>query len=61
MPMIPDDEIALASTGKDPSTGRIVTQEHRIEGPVMICATAVDLDEELLSRCLVLTAAKEAP
>jgi hypothetical protein len=60
VPRIPEDEIArIASTGKDPRTGRIVTQEHRVEGAVMI-TTAALLDEELLKRCLVLTVAKEA-
>jgi post-segregation antitoxin (ccd killing protein) len=35
----------------------MVTQEYRVEGPVMIflTTTAVDLDEELLNRCIVLT------
>ena len=35
----------------------MVTQEYRVEGPVMIflTTTAVDIDEELLNRCLVLT------
>ena len=38
-----------------------VTQEYRVKGPVMITTTAVALDKELLSRCLVITVAKEAP
>lgn len=52
-----EGELSIASTGKDPHTGRMVTQEYRVEGPVMIflTTTAVDLDEELLNRCLVLT------
>jgi DNA primase len=52
-----EGELAIASTGKDPHTGRMVTQEYRVEGPVMIIltTTAVDLDEELLNRCIVLT------
>lgn len=52
-----EGELTIASTGKDPATGRMVTQEYRVEGPVMIflTTTAVDLDEELLNRCLVLT------
>jgi hypothetical protein len=35
----------------------MVTQEYRVEGPVMIflTTTAVDIDEELLNRCLILT------
>jgi DNA primase len=35
----------------------LVTHEYRVEGPVMIflTTTAVDVDEELLNRCIVLT------
>ena len=52
-----EGELTIASTGKDPHTGRMTTQEYRVEGPVMIflTTTAVDIDEELLNRCLVLT------
>jgi DNA primase catalytic core len=52
-----EGELAIASTGKDPTTGRLVTHEYRVEGPVMIflTTTAIELDEELLNRCLVLT------
>lgn len=52
-----EGELSIASTGKDPHTGRMVTQEYRVEGPVMIflTTTAVDIDEELLNRCLVLS------
>ena len=50
-------ELTIASTGKDPVSGKLVTQEYRVEGPVMIflTTTAIELDEELLNRCLVLT------
>jgi hypothetical protein len=50
-------ELSIASTGKDPVTGKLVTAEYRVEGPVMLCltTTAIDIDEELLNRCLVLT------
>ena len=50
-------ELTMASTGKDPTTGQLVTQEYRVEGPVMLflTTTAIDIDEELLNRCLVLT------
>ncbi len=50
-------ELTIASTGKDPTTGKLVTEEYRVEGPVMLCltTTAIDIDEELLNRCLVLT------
>jgi hypothetical protein len=52
-----DGQVSIASTGKDPATGRLVTQEYRVEGPVMLflTTTAIDIDEELLNRCLVLT------
>jgi len=52
-----EGELTIASTGKDPSSGRLVTHEYRVEGPVMIflTTTAIDIDEELLNRCLVLT------
>ena len=52
-----EGELTIASTGKDPHTGRMVTQEYRVEGPVMIflTTTAVEIDEELLNRCLILT------
>jgi DNA primase len=34
-----------------------VTHQYRVEGPVMmfLTTTAIDLDEELLNRCLVLS------
>ncbi len=49
--------LTIASTGKDPATGKLVTQKYRVEGPValMMTTTAIDLDEELKNRCLVLT------
>lgn len=52
-----EGEITIASTGKDTSTGKLVTKEYRVEGPVMILltSTAIEIDEELLNRCLVLT------
>jgi DNA primase catalytic core len=52
-----EGRLTIASTGKDPQTGRLVTHEYRVEGPVMIflTTTAIEVDEELLNRCLVLT------
>jgi hypothetical protein len=52
-----EGELTIASTGKDPASGRLITQEYRVEGPVMIflTTTAIEVDEELLNRCLVLT------
>ncbi len=52
-----EGELTIASTGKDPQSGRLVTQEYRVEGPTMIflTTTATDVDEELLNRALVLS------
>jgi len=49
--------LTIASTGKDPASGKLVTQDYTVEGPValMLTTTAIDLDEELRNRCLVLT------
>jgi uncharacterized protein YjiS (DUF1127 family) len=49
--------LTIASTGKDATTGNLVTHEYNVEGPVMLflTTTAIDLDEELLNRCVVLT------
>jgi len=51
-----EGELTIASTGKDPDTGKLVTHEYRVEGPVMIflTTTAVEIDEELLNRAIVL-------
>lgn len=53
--------LTIASTGKDPATGRLLTHQYRVEGPVMIflTTTAIHLDEELLNRCLVLSVDEE--
>jgi len=52
-----EGELSIASTGKDPSTGKLVTHEYKVEGPVMIfiTTTSIDIDEELQNRCLVLS------
>jgi len=52
-----DGELTIASTGKDETTGNLVTKQYRVKGPVMLMltTTAIDVDEELLNRCLVLT------
>jgi hypothetical protein len=48
--------LTIASTGKDAATGKLVTHQYCVEGPVMIflTTTAIEVDEELLNRCLVL-------
>ena len=52
-----EGELMIASTGKDPQTGKLITHEYRVEGPVMIflTTTAVEVDEELQNRCILLT------
>jgi DNA primase catalytic core len=52
-----DGELTIASTGKDETTGNLITKQYRVQGPVMLMltTTAIDVDEELLNRCLVLT------
>jgi hypothetical protein len=52
-----EGELSIASTGKDTASGRLVTHTYRVEGPtaIVLTTTAIDVDEELLNRCLVLT------
>jgi len=52
-----EGKLSIASTGKDPTSGRLITHEYYVEGPVaiLITTTAIDIDEELLNRCIVLT------
>lgn len=56
-----EGELTIASTGKNPSTGKLETHEYRVEGPtqLFLTTTASELDEELLNRCLVLTVDEE--
>jgi DNA primase len=51
-----EGELSIASTGKDPQTGKLITQEYRVKGPIALFSTttAVDLDEELKNRCITL-------
>jgi DNA primase len=55
--LLSEGELTIASTGKDPHTGRMETQLYRVEGPcaLLLTTTAIDIDEELQNRCLVLT------
>jgi DNA primase len=52
-----EHKLSIASTGKDPVSGKLVTHEYKVEGPVMIflTTTEMEIDEELLNRCIVLT------
>jgi DNA primase len=50
-------KITVAATGKDPTTGKMRTEEYTVKGPVsvMITTTAAELEGETSSRFLFLT------
>jgi hypothetical protein len=52
-----EGRVSIASTGKDPASGRLVTHEYHVQGPaaILTTTTAIDLDEEFLNRCLILS------
>jgi len=52
-----EGHLTIASTGKESKTGRLTTQTYEVSGPValLMTTTAIDIDEELLSRCIVLS------
>jgi DNA primase len=52
-----DGELTIASTAKDEPSGNLMTRQYTVKGPVMLMltTTAIDVDEELLNRCLVLS------
>ena len=56
-----EGSLRIASTGKDPNTGRMETQEYTVEGPVMLflTTTSYDIDEELQNRCLTLSVCED--
>jgi DNA primase len=51
-----EGELRIASTGKEGQTGRLITHTYTVRGPVAIflTTTTIELDEELLNRCIVL-------
>ena len=52
-----EGRLKIASTGKESKTGRLTTQTYEVTGPValLLTTTAIDIDEELMNRCIVLT------
>jgi DNA primase len=56
-----EGELRIASTGKEGQTGRLVTHTYTVSGPVAIflTTTTIDVDEELLNRCVVLSVDEE--
>jgi DNA primase len=57
-----EGQLNIASTGKDPGTGRMETQEYHVEGPVMIFLTTTSdkTDQELQNRCITLGVCENA-
>lgn len=51
-----DGELSIASTGKDPVSGQLVTRTYRVRGPValFLTTTAPSLDDELANRAVIL-------
>lgn len=49
--------LSIAATGKDPVTGKLKTEEYRVQGPValMITTTEAELDYETSNRFVTLT------
>jgi len=52
-----EGEVSIASTGKNESSGDLETKTYQVRGPVMLMmtTTAIDIDEELMNRCLILS------
>ena len=52
-----EGELSIASTGKDTASGKLVTHTYKVTGPtgIFLTTTSVEVDEELLNRCLVLS------
>jgi hypothetical protein len=49
--------LSIATTGKDPATGKLRTTEYQVKGPVamMLTTTSVDMDYETQNRFITLT------
>ncbi len=56
-----EGELGIASTGKEGNSGRLVTHTYTVRGPVAIflTTTTIEIDEELLNRCIVLSVDEE--
>lgn len=56
-----DKNLTIASTGKDPATGKMRTQEYQVKGPIaiMLTTTAAEVDYETANRFLILTVDEE--
>jgi DNA primase catalytic core len=54
--LVSEGRLSIAAAGKDPLTGRLVTNTYEVTGPValLMTTTSTELDEELANRLLVL-------
>ena len=54
--LVSEGRLSIAAAGKDPITGRLVTNTYEVTGPValLMTTTSAELDEELANRLLVL-------
>lgn len=52
-----EGSLSIASTAKDTKSGRLATHTYAVAGPValLMTTTSLEVDEELLSRCIVLS------
>jgi hypothetical protein len=55
--LVSEGRLSIAAAGKDPLSGRLVTNTYEVAGPValLMTTTSAELDEELANRLLVLT------
>ncbi|MFZ2959791.1 MAG: CHC2 zinc finger domain-containing protein [Candidatus Ozemobacteraceae bacterium] len=55
--LLSEGVLTIASTGKDATSGKLVTHEYKVEGPVMVFVTTtnIEIDPELQNRCIMLT------
>ena len=57
-----EGQLSLVSSGKQKGSGRTTTERYQVQGPValMLTTTSLDVEPELLNRCLVI-AVDESP
>lgn len=55
--LVSEGELSIAAAGKDPVTGRLVTNTYNVKGPValLMTTTAAELEPELQNRLVVLS------
>jgi hypothetical protein len=54
--LVSEGRLSIAAAGKDPTTGKLVTNTYEVAGPValLMTTTSAELDDELANRLLVL-------